>query len=77
MLLCIGLLFIAKMQAFAQCTLPKPSGVTIDWITSCDAMLTWNEVPGAAFYQVKYKLTSEDTWTQVNDSLTINYFRFN
>lgn len=76
MLLCIGWLSIAKMQAFSQCTLPKPSGVTIAWITSCDAMLTWNEVPGAAFYQVKYKLTSEEAWTKVDDTLTVNSYRF-
>ncbi len=45
-----------------------PSGLTAGSISDNSALLSWTAIPGAASYNVEYKLSSSSTWTTVASS---------
>ncbi len=63
-------------NSFSQCALPAPQNLQILSLTSCDATVTWDSVPGAAYYMVKVRPYDIATWTEIPDhldSLTYNF----
>lgn len=51
-------LFLSQLisnTATAQCNLQKPKNLAITSITSCSAVASWSPVPGAVYYEVRYK----------------------
>ncbi|MBA2407710.1 MAG: sulfatase-like hydrolase/transferase, partial [Chitinophagales bacterium] len=69
--------FAYSTPSFCQCTLPKPQNVNVPTYSSCDATVTWDEVPGAAYYQVKSKpYGANSQWTVVPEHLTSLSYKF-
>ncbi|MGB3076538.1 MAG: sulfatase-like hydrolase/transferase, partial [Chitinophagales bacterium] len=67
--------FIATESSFAQCTIAIPTNVKISNVFSCSATMTWNAVPEAAYYMVKYKETT-GTFILLPDQVTATTFTF-
>lgn len=70
------LIVTPAIQSFGQCGLPKPTNVKVDAVYSCNAIVSWNPVSGAAYYMVKYK---EDggSFVLLPDLVTSASFQFN
>jgi len=58
---------LVPLISFSQCSLPAPTGLKVNNVSNCTANLSWNEVPGAAFYQVEYRVTGASTWSFSNN----------
>lgn len=69
-------LIFLRQSTVAQCTLPKPSVVTVTKATSCDATITWTAVPDAAYYKVRYRFRNINGWTMVNTQITGTTYTF-
>ncbi len=55
---------------------PKPSGTTATNITACAATLTWNAQSNASSYKVRYKKTSESSYSSVIDVGNVTSYTF-
>ncbi|MBK9733315.1 MAG: sulfatase-like hydrolase/transferase [Chitinophagaceae bacterium] len=69
------LFVIVPVKVFSlDCTLPKPSNVVAVNISECATKLTWNAVPGTAYYSVKFKKQNSSVWSPVtNVGLNTSY----
>lgn len=57
---------LAFTTAAANCAVPSGLGATN--ISAVGATLSWATVPGAIAYTVRYKLTTQSAWTEVNST---------
>jgi len=46
-------------------TCPAPTGLTVDNVFYNEAILVWDRVPGAAFYEISYRKLATEIWATV------------
>lgn len=56
---------IMIIKTAISCTLPAPTGLNPYFIQNNFVAIEWNQVPNATSYTFDYKLTSSNTWTNV------------
>src|SRR2546423_14043421 len=61
--------------SFANCNLSRPTNVQIT-TSSCTAIMTWNPVPGASYYMVRYKSIHETQWIPINAQFSTPSYTF-
>src|SRR5262245_36870661 len=70
----LTLMMLNAPDAFSQCSIPKPEAVSVAQWTSCTATLSWSEVPGAAYYKVRYRYKDAVGYTILPNQITsLNY----
>ncbi|HZX74071.1 MAG TPA: fibronectin type III domain-containing protein, partial [Cyclobacteriaceae bacterium] len=57
-------------QSYSQCSLPKPATVKVSSNYSCDATLSWSKVTNAAYYKVRYKVSTDIDFINLPDTIT-------
>ncbi|HUM47599.1 MAG TPA: fibronectin type III domain-containing protein, partial [Chitinophagales bacterium] len=66
----------AASYVVASATIPKPTNVTINNKTACSMNMTWNTVPVAESYKLRYRLTGVTDWTNVPGFIFGNSYTF-
>src|SRR6185503_10249231 len=73
---CFSFLTVKAELSFGNCNIPKPENVKVSTYTSCNATITWDAVPGAAYYKVKYGFKYITGWTILSTELHTTSYTF-